>query len=687
MITESHIINELYNAKLQDNGHDALECDFLKFVSQVQAGFRENHLDLCKFQFGQSLLSKLPRVFRLYSKITHLYLYGNLIRDDGIQRVMSLVQSYPNIVYIDIGSNDMSDKSLVCIVDLILLKQITSFHIGNRNDLCQANRFSRSTLSSMLEAMAKNNIIKCLGIEGIGNMKQKKTQQYRDFSKVLSKTIATCSNLSTLDISRSGLVDSDQSILGAGFKANNSLRYLDINNNFFPGSTKLIEGIVTLSNLRYLDVSNCQLNGSAVTLISQQMESGWKLINLNLSKNQIGNDGISNLFKSLTNNIYLVVLNVSDTGFDQEVTPCFESFIQNSQVIEDIDLSCNNIGDSIADCFKSIFDFQETLVTLSIASCRITDEGAVKIAHALESNTTLKKLDMSDNFFTKGQGYELVQIFQKNETLLTLDLSSNQIDCFALEAIKALCVRNKATAHNKRLEQLRKEYIHLSIQNAKIPGVLDKLDMYKSEHTSLSNDIAELDNEIEQLQNQLDIQVSTGQKAVSEFHQMISTEEEQIKDMQEKIEELTAQHEVRIKDLKAKAEIEKTDFDNLEKEATKIEVETVESQKEAEEMQEKLNAELLAVDELLAEVQRTTRNKKKLREYEIPEYPYAEEEAKAQEEKEGTISGRAAALAREMEELDAENPIDLDENVEEKKGKKGSKKKGGGKSKKSTKRK
>lgn len=671
----SQIINELYQSKVIDNPREQLEGDFIKFAKQVQNGFVHHTLDLQKLQFGLTVLSRIPRLMRIVPGITRLNFYGNLIKDSGLPKVFQLLELNLQVKYLDLGANDLCDDSMIAMLDIVRNVPLKSLQLGSYDDMYQPNRFTRESLEAIMAEICISNQLECFGIGGIGSIKQKKTQKAKKFSKHLSKLLVTCDKLRTLNISKCNLVDSDQSILAAGFSENKNLKYLDIHDNYFPSGTRLVDGITNLDKLIYLNLSHCSLCEAACHSLSKKLGEGWTLISLNISNNeQIGTEGINELISVLSSNIYLVSLNISTTGFDERVNVQLGKLFENNCILQELDLSSNDLGDSFTESFSSL-----TLHSLSLTTCRISDQGAINLAKILTNNKTLKKLSLKNNFLTKASGYDLVKLFQQNETLTAIDLSSSQIDCFASEAIRTICTRNKTTHHTNKLDKLRKEYVHLSIQDSKIPGVSNHLKELCDEHVQLDEEIESLQGRIELHDSSTSISIKNVKKEIEELNKAIEAQEEQISEMQTKITEMNQESEISLKRYELDSQREQREFDKFEQDAEKVEKETAEFIKESVQLQQKLNQQIIMVDEMLGEVLRTTRVKKKLREYQIPVYPFEEEEmAEQARQEELSNEEKAARLAEELALLDESygfyNFKEEEEKEEDKNKKKGKKK-------------
>ena len=653
-LTLPQALSELYTAKLSENTYSAGASDFLGFLQQIQKGIRRKTLDLSRLQFGAAVLSRVPRLFRLIPDVVELNFYGNLIRDIEIAKVAQILLSNPKLEYLDIGCNDLSDSSLGTFIDIIQQSNLVSLQMGSTDPNFQSNRFTRYGLSVMFDEIVRRNRLRALGLARLGAIKQRKNQRWKEYSQHLAELVMKCTELKVLDISHNELGDSDQAILANGFAMNTNLQRLDLHGNFFPTGYRLIEGITQLQKLISLNLSYCSLNGAAVEVLCEEFHNGWGLIMLNISGNdQLGPEAIIDLLDVLSDNIYLTSLNISETGCDDSIAPQLRTFLRSNEICQNLNLSKNNLGDCICGDLENA-----NLATLDLSSCRITDNGAIALCNALVNNKYLKHLFIRDNFLTKKTGYDIVEILQKNHVITSIDVSSNQIDCFAMDGIKTLCLRNKMRSHNEKLGLMRKEYIHLSIQRSKIPVVLERLEKYRKEKAVVEEEIAALNDKIEQVDTNTASTITLGKKAILEIKGMMETEQKQIEEMKKQKAEREEQVKVSIASLVERTAAEKKAFQVQEREASKMEKETAEYLKYCDDENKRLTEEIAKVEALLEDVQSHAHNRRKLMEYEIPEYPYAEEEARIAAEREEELRRQREETERIQRELYGEMEAD-----------------------------
>lgn len=642
---EEKVIQDLYSAKQADNNDVVIKDDCARFTKQVKNGIKYHELDLSCQQGALTLLSRIPKTLRYFPKIKFLNLYGNLIRDEGLTRVFAICCNNPNVTRLDVGSNDLSDGSALVISEIITKTNVESLQIGRKGASFSQNWLTRDGLVTIIDAAKTRNTVKCLGIAGIASMKQKKTQKWKDFSIHISQLISTCKNLVTLDLTDSGFHTNDQYELAKGLRENKNLKHLNLSGNqFAPGET-LMQAVCNINSLISLNLRNCGIGEAACDILSSRItgKNAWGLINIDISSNPIGTKGIKFLLSALSSNIYLTSLNISATQCDQQIAPKLEQLLTENKTIDDLDISKNNLGDEIAEIIGKVLSTSDVLRKLNVASTRITDAGGKSIAEACKFNTTLKSINLSDNFFTKQAGYELLDMFQENETLHFIDVSANQIDCFALSGFATLCSRNKNVRNEKRIGEMRKQYIHLSIQNSKIPAHNEKLHNTQGEHEEVQKELEKLREKIEKYDVESQIKITELDKSIEEIEKMKEMQRENIEKTEKAFDEFKVKHQETKKKLDDDIKLQHQRYSNCEFSADKADKETEEMLCKTEIEKAQLQKETEEVEKLISEARKILENKEDIIGADIPDYPYDDER------KEQLVFKASKELRRDLE--------------------------------------
>ena len=171
-----------------------------------------------------------------------------------------------------------------------------------------------------------------------------------------------------------------------------------------------------------LFLKNININYDIVTAIAAilQINLPIRLKSLELTENNINNDGLKILMKALKINKTLTLL----------------------------DLDNNNIGDEGAKVLAETLKQNSTLENLYINRNNISDEGAIALAIALRQNLKLKKLYMNRNKIGNKGAKALAIALTKSKNIETLGLGT-EIDDYGIQKLtEALTIIEN---HNKKV--------------------------------------------------------------------------------------------------------------------------------------------------------------------------------------------------------------------------------------------
>lgn len=588
-----------------------------------------------------NVLTRVPKLLRIKPTITKINLYDNMIMDSGLQSLLQILLSNPQITSIDIGCNDLTDGSLLCIMEIIRDTHVKKVQLGYNQFTWQANHFSREGLSQIISTVAETNRLKCFGMRGTMSIQSKRQPTDKPISLYISKLLREATNLLTLDASNLNFNESDQNHLYTGFSQNKTLKHLNLTGNQFSQGTFLIEGITKIKSLVYLNLNSCSILTPTCLTISNALSSGWPLISLDLSNNKIGSLGISSLFNTLSTNETLTSLNISSNNFDSNIGPSLKKFMLSNHVLSSLDISKNHLSDSIALIFAETLPINDSLADLNLATTWTTDAGAVEIAKSIVRNTSLRKIIFKDNFLSTLVGFQLLDILQSNRTLLYIDLSSNQVDTFAIDAVNSLCKRNRILLKERKFLPLRKELIRLSIQKSKIPHVEENLKKLDNRLNELDQTNERLNDQIESYRDSTAVTLKAAKQAIKEFEMMISEEKNSIEDMKKMMIDMREQSKKSIIESQEKEAEEQKKFDKIMQESEKVENETAAIQNNADEQQKKMSEEIEMIEKMLEEIQQMTQDKENFHNWEIPEYS----ENLSSKTKENSLGSRSSSLS------------------------------------------
>eukprot|EP01095_Lingulamoeba_sp_RSL-Kostka_P006826 TRINITY_DN2158_c0_g2_i1.p1 TRINITY_DN2158_c0_g2~~TRINITY_DN2158_c0_g2_i1.p1 ORF type:complete len:969 (+),score=438.61 TRINITY_DN2158_c0_g2_i1:88-2994(+) len=155
---------------------------------------------------------------------------------------------------------------------------------------------------------------------------------------------------------------------------------------------------ISCEKIEIIDLSNNQINDEGICLLAEQLPTLTKLSVLNLSNNNIGDAGASALADALA---------------------------KESVNIPTIQLSNNNIGDEGADAFAKLLESDKNISTLCLHHNNIGDDGAFALSQTLADNTTLNTVNLSHNNLGSKGALAIRDLLKQNKDIITFDISNN----------------------------------------------------------------------------------------------------------------------------------------------------------------------------------------------------------------------------------------------------------------------
>uniref|UniRef100_A0A8C1LUU1 Uncharacterized protein n=1 Tax=Cyprinus carpio TaxID=7962 RepID=A0A8C1LUU1_CYPCA len=273
------------------------------------------------------------------------------------------------------------------------------------------------------------------------------------------------SNLRELDLSRNQIGDSGVTEISSLLRNSQTLQILSLKNNCITeGGCHVLAAALNSnpSNLTELDLSENKLGNPGMKIILTLFENvqcrleklklncisitdqgcgalasafNSNLRELDLSRNQIGDSGVTEISSLLRNSQTLQILRLSDCSITEEGYKALSSALRSnpSHLIE-LDLTGNDPGPSgVKQLSDLLQDPNCQLKTLRLNCISITDEGCAALASAFNSN--LRELDLSRNQIGDSGVTEISSLLRNSQTLQILRLS----DCsITEEGYKAL---------------------------------------------------------------------------------------------------------------------------------------------------------------------------------------------------------------------------------------------------------
>jgi len=218
------------------------------------------------------------------------------------------------------------------------------------------------------------------------------------------------------------------------------------------GIKKIIDVLQGCSSLISLDLHGNEIRDEEVKRLTKLLEKNPNLEELLLFNNRIGDEGLFALLRSIKANSSLRKLwlgnnFIGDKGLDMIVS----SLSEHKNFFEKIaffSLSDNQIGDKGLIAFSMGIEINIFLELLNLSNNQIGDVGATALAKALKGKIFLEKLDLSNNQIGDVGAKTLAKVLREFRGL-SLDLRNNPIE--DEEAIKNIWKEDRSDRSLKRL--------------------------------------------------------------------------------------------------------------------------------------------------------------------------------------------------------------------------------------------
>ena len=199
---------------------------------------------------------------------------------------------------------------------------------------------------------------------------------------------------------------------------------------------------LTIGNLYSLDASQQCIDDYGAIVITTFCD---KLKVLNLSRNNISDDGALVISEYIKSHTSLLELNLSMNAINDDgaISIAKAIYVNTAPPLQKLDLSNNYITCEGAQKIAEAIQANTTLHILDISNAKISDDGAVAISNSLRCNNSLQSLNISHNSITNKGIEAITETIQINSALQNINVSRNHIFIeglvYFMEAVKNNC--------------------------------------------------------------------------------------------------------------------------------------------------------------------------------------------------------------------------------------------------------
>jgi len=183
------------------------------------------------------------------------------------------------------------------------------------------------------------------------------------------------------------------------------------------------------SVLEKLTIKNFNLSGNNLTSASANhiiSLLGPQVVELNLSKNQIDDAGVSQLVKALAGKENLAIVNLSGNKIgDEGAKAIAEGLSAEGLNVPHLELGNNQIGNDGAAALGKFLESNKSVSKVYLNNNQIGDVGAAAIAAGITNNGKVSVLDLSNNKIGAAGALAIRELLASNRELAEVSLSGN----------------------------------------------------------------------------------------------------------------------------------------------------------------------------------------------------------------------------------------------------------------------
>ena len=301
------------------------------------------------------------------------------ISDEGVESLAIALAVNRSLQELDISRNQIGDNGIAHIATALQTNTTTMTTLNISN--CS---ISDEGAESLARALAVNRSIQELDIRSneIGD---------NGIAHIATALQTNTTTMTTLNISNCSISDVGAESL-ASF-VNISLQYLNICNNEIGdnGIANIATALQTNTTMRTLNISNCSISDEGAESLARALAVNRSLQELDISSNKIGNNGMANIATALQTNTTMTTLNISDCSISNVGAESGRALAVNRS-LQELDISSNEIGDNGIAHIATALQTNTTMRKLNNSDCGLSDEGVESLAVALTLNTSIESL-------------------------------------------------------------------------------------------------------------------------------------------------------------------------------------------------------------------------------------------------------------------------------------------------------
>ena len=500
-------IKELFIQKCLDLDVPMKEELMNRFVNYIKEKCINRIINLSDCSLGINSMVVLSEILRnnfdLYSRII---LTKNNFGDEGIELLLESIEGNNNIVELNLSSNNLGANGGNSIFNFLLRqKSIISLDLSSKEGLYR-NRILAEGVKLITEVLKNNFFLEKIDLSS--NSIKNEGMKYIVNGLISNQTLHSLI-IPNNEINEKGILYLESKLKLC------KLKHLNVSCNPISNNGLIALGHCLakekLGEIIYLNIAECSIIFDSFYQFIKIISKNHKIQTLILTKNNLSGkkwNFLEDSFKSLS----LKSISLGSCSLGKDIKDIADIFRFNL-TIKNLDLSHNQIHDDGFEAFKKYPKQNLILEELDVSSNYISDKSASEFFQNLEENTTMLKLNFFDNRLGNGSAMRIIEILKRNRNIMNLNVTCNNIGLRILSEIKNQIKNNRNIEQVKYIPKLKNELRDLEFDPNEIKYLKNKINYSNLEREfnekKFRKEIKDLENKKkENLKNTKDVSYS-----------------------------------------------------------------------------------------------------------------------------------------------------------------------------------
>lgn len=482
----SEEVTALTKAKCADLNIELREKMTYKFNEYCKSKCKNRMVDFTECNMGIYCTRIIADILFNSERIARLNLTKNNIGDKGVEIIANAIRDSTSLISLNVTSNSITYKGGRKLMNVLIVQtSLIDVNISSKEGI-NRNRISFEGLAEIEEVLSKNPYIEFLNLSS-NSIKN-------EGLKLIVSGLNHNSTLHSLDVSHNDI--NSAGIITALDKVKLS-KLIELNLSGNPigneGLIKLTESLKNFQVLKKLNLSSCQIEFKGASYLLMDLQNKKRIDSVNLSGNDIRSERFEQI-KPFFSVFGIKYLNLSRCSLGNQCTFILGECLMINESIKRIDISDNKISDKGFKSFVPLLSKNNVIESFDASKNFITDVTAKDFISNIKYNRALKSLNLYDNQLKNESGTVLVELLITNKNLKYINVGFNRIQMKLIEEINRRLKMNAQKQKSKFLPNLIKEIKSLETDPEEFVNLEAKIKQEKINYHLLEAKLKE-DNE------------------------------------------------------------------------------------------------------------------------------------------------------------------------------------------------